>query len=249
MLLDGPAPELSALELALEASSNGRDYGRDYGPGFLESTAQMQPASVINSTITSTITSTINTPAAHRPTSNPPSNSVVIDVKSRQHESSEPRTVFAVPGFVVPLGYAVFAMGLGLTNSVGQSAGSMVCVALSPLLIASLTVHALAVQSWVGGGLLLCAWLGPSVCAAWTLLLAVPYLVVLGVLVAVGSHRLLTSLCLVGLLLSMLMATQTRWVGLDPRWGVTLGGFFLALECVGASVGGGRIVYRIRRDT
>jgi hypothetical protein len=197
-----------------------------------------------------------NPEVANNPHNSSFNSSVVIDVRSRQHQSQEgdlPRTVFAVPGFVVPLGYAVFAIGLGLTNSLAPfaataSISSTVCVALSPLLMGSLTVHALAAQSWVSVGLLLCAWLVPSVCASWTLLLAVPYLVVLGVLVAVGSHRMLTSLCLVGLLLSMLLATQTRWVGLEPRWGITLGGFFLTLECVGASIGGGRIVYRIRRD-
>ena len=183
---------------------------------------------------------------------------VVIDVRARgdpasaQRQASgsaDPQVVLDVPGFAVPLGYALFAVGLGFTNTLDPSAGSAVCVGLSPLLSCSLTVHALGTQSWAGVGLLLCAWLAPSVCATWRLAFALGFFVVLGVLVAASTHRMLASFFLVALLLSILLVTQTRWLGADPRWGVVLGGFFLALECVAASVGGGRVVYRIRRGT
>ena len=70
---------------------------------------------------------------------------------------------------------------------------------------------------------------------------------VLGVLVAAGTRRVASAACLVALLLSMPLALQPQWTGIDRRWGVTVAGFFLALQCVAASVGGGRVVYRIKQ--
>ena len=55
---------------------------------------------------------------------------------------------------------------------------------------------------------------------------------------------MLASGCLVALLLSMPLATHIHWIRIDSRWGVTVGGFFLALECVVASFGSGKIIYR-----
>lgn len=181
-----------------------------------------------------------------------PRRDVVVDVRAcceARPIQLEQQALIEIPGLFVPSGYAFFALALGLTNMLDPGAGGPVCVALSPLPMVCLVIHALGVQSWVAGGLLLCAWLVPSVCFAWRLAFALGFFVLLGVLMAAGTRRMLVSTCLVALLLSMLLATQTRWTGLDSRWGVTLGGFFLALQCVTASFGGGKVVYRIRQVT
>lgn len=104
--------------------------------------------------------------------------------------------VLEVPGFAVPLGYALFALGLGLTNMFDPSVGSPVCVALSPLLSGSLTVNALGTQSWAGVGLVVCAWLVPSVCASWRLHFAMAFFVALGLVMVASTRRIVASLLL-----------------------------------------------------
>jgi hypothetical protein len=179
-----------------------------------------------------------------------PRKDVVIDVRARGEPKPPPvesQSLLEIPGLLVPSGYALFALSLGLTNLISPGSGSAVCVLFSPVPMLCLAIHALGVQPWVGAGLLLCCWTVPFVCAAWNLGYCLVLFVVLGVCVAAGTRRLLSSACLVALLLSMPLALQPQWTGVEQRWGVTVAGFFLALQCVAASAGGGRVVYRIKQ--
>ena len=177
---------------------------------------------------------------------------VVIDVRARyepRQQQGDTQTMLEIPGFVVPGGYSVFAISLCLANMTIPDLSSNVCVALSPVLMICLAIHALGVPVWVSMGLVFCAWFTPAVCAAWRIHYTLCFFVVLGVLMAAGTRRMIASACLFALLMSMPLATQTHWTGLDPRWGLTMGGFFLALECVTASLGSGKIIYRIKHVT
>jgi hypothetical protein len=177
---------------------------------------------------------------------------ITIDVRTRCEPRPPPietQAQLEIPGLLVPAGYAFFALCLGLSNLLSPPSSSVVCVVFSPVPIICLSIHSLSVQPWVGFGLLVCAWLAPFVCSIWRLAFCLVYFVVLGVFVGAGTRRIAASICLVALLLSMPLAINPQWAGLESRWGVTVAGFFLALQCVLASAGGGRVVYRIKQLT
>lgn len=175
---------------------------------------------------------------------------ITIDVRTRCEPRPQPiesQTQLEIPGFLVPAGYSLFALCLGLSNLVNPPSTSGVCVVLSPIPMICLSIHSLSVQPWVGVGLLLCAWIAPFVCSTWQLVFCLVYFVVLGVFVGAGTRKIAPSICLVALLLSMPLAINPKWAGMESRWGVTVAGFFLALQCVLASAGAGRVVYRIKQ--
>ena len=177
---------------------------------------------------------------------------ITIDVRTRcepRPPPTESQTQLEIPGLLVPAGYSLFALCLGLSNLISPPSTSGVCVVLSPVPMICLSIHSLSVQPWVSLGLLLCAWLAPFVCSIWRLVFCLAYFVVLGVFVGAGTRKIVPSICLVALLLSMPLAINPQWAGLESRWGVTVAGFFLALQCVLASAGAGRVVYRIKQLT
>ena len=175
---------------------------------------------------------------------------ITIDVRARcdpRPPPSESQLQLEIPALLVPGGYALFALALGLANLLHPTSASGVCVLSSPAPMACLAIHALGVPTTVGVGLLVCAWFVPFVCSFWRLPLCLIFFVCLGVLVGAGTRRVAVSACLLLLLLSMPLAFNPQWTGLESRWGVTLSGFFLATECVLASFGSGRVVYRIKQ--
>lgn len=177
---------------------------------------------------------------------------ITIDVRARSDPRPPPcesQLQLEIPALLVPGGFALFALALGLVNLLHPSSASGVCVLSSPAPMACLAIHALGVPPSVGVGLLLSAWFVPFVCSFWRLPLCLIFFVCLGVLIGAGTRRVAVSACLLLLLLSMPLAFNPQWTGLESRWGVTLSGFFLALECVLASFGSGRVVYRIKQTT
>lgn len=178
---------------------------------------------------------------------------LIIDVRSKSSEprqQQEAQSVIEIPAFFVPTGFAFFSMALALCNLVNPSLASGVCVGLSPAPMLCLAIHAAGMPMWVALGLMLCGWFLPIVCCTWRLAYCLVFFVVLGIFVAAGTRRpitaMISSVCLVGVLLSLPIATHSQWTGVDSRWGVTVAGFFLALQCISASIGSGRVVYRIK---
>jgi hypothetical protein len=177
---------------------------------------------------------------------------ITIDVRTRCDPAPSPMDTqlqLEVPALLVPAGYAFLALCLALSNLLNPVSTNGVCVLFTPIPMVCLAIHALNVPLSIGVPLLICAWFIPFVCSSWRLSFCLIFFVCLGVLVGAGTRRVSVSVCLVLLLLSMPLAFNPQWTGLESRWGVTLSGFFLALECVLASFGSGRVVYRIKQTT
>ena len=185
-------------------------------------------------------------------------NHLIIDVRARSSDPKLPLEIptaleVVVPAYFVPAGYALFAIALSLCNLVNPDSASGVCVGLSPIPSICLAIHAAGMQTWVALGLAICSWSLPAVCCAWRLAYGLAFIVTLGVFMAAGTRRPLAtavnSVCLLCIILALPLAVHTQWLGVESRWGVTIAGFFLALQCISASASNGKVVYRIRHSS
>ena len=174
---------------------------------------------------------------------------IVIDVRPRGDgkPGMEAQTLLESPAISVPVGYLCFWLAMALCNLLHPRLTHAVCTALSPLPMLCILAHAIGIHpAWVGWGLTLCGWLAPSVCALWSVQYSVGYLVFLVSLAVAGCRRLIPTLCLSVVVACGSLSLQPQWLGLEPKVWMTIAGFFTALACATAYVGGGKIVYRIK---
>ena len=84
-----------------------------------------------------------------------------------KQQQGDIQTTLEIPEFLVPSGYSVFAIGLGLANMIATTMGSGLCVALSPIPMLCLSIHALGVPLWVGLGVGVCTTLVTLCASLW----------------------------------------------------------------------------------
>lgn len=176
---------------------------------------------------------------------------IVIDVRPRgdsnlKQASLETQALLETSAIVVPFGYFAFALALALCNLLRPALTHAVCIALSPLPMLCILAHAVGIQPvWIAWGLVLCGWMAPSVCALWSVIYSVCYLMCLVSFAVAGCMRPLPALCLVAVAICAPLALNPAWTGLEPKLWMTIAVFFSALACATAYVGGGKIVYRV----
>jgi hypothetical protein len=181
---------------------------------------------------------------------------IVIDVRPRGDARGDARlsgevqglqALLETPAIAVPMGYLGFWLALALCNLLHPRLTHAVCIALSPLPMLCILAHAVGIHPvWIGWGLTLCAWLPPSVCALWSVPYSAGYLVCLVALAVAGCRRPAPALCLAVIIACAPLSLNPQWTGLEPKIWMTVLGFFAAMACATAYVGGGKIVCRIK---
>ena len=170
---------------------------------------------------------------------------VIVDVRPRA--PVEAQVVLETPMLAVPLGYFAFCLALALCNLLQPLSARTACVALSPLPMLCILAHAAGVRPvWVGWGVTVCGWLVPSVCALWSVVFGVCYLIGLSVLVVAGCRRPLPGACLLTVIACSGLALNPQWTGLEPKVYITVETFLTALTCASAYLGGGRVACRLK---
>lgn len=140
-----------------------------------------------------------------------------------------------IPGWVLAVGYSLFGLGLALCNLLIPQHTGKVCTGTSPIPLLCLLLQALACKKgrWVGGGLLLAALSLPSACAFWSLYLAIPLVLASSFLVLCSMQRgVFAWVCVSGVCLGLLLPLI-----LEPKWGMTVAGFFLCALCFQSGLG------------
>jgi len=174
---------------------------------------------------------------------------VVIDIRPK----GDAKGVVETPGgwethaITIPLGYFVFCLAIASCNLFWPAFSHAVCTGLSPLLMLCILAHSMSIQPvWIAWGMLICAWLTPSVCVLWSVEYSVLYLVSLVSFAVAGCRRLVPLLCMVVVFGCSPLALNPQWTGLEPKLWITVEVFFSALACATAYTGGGKIFYRIK---
>jgi hypothetical protein len=168
---------------------------------------------------------------------------------------SEP-TGIEVSGWLLAVGYAIFGLSLGLSNLLTPQHTSKVCTGMSPIPLFCLLLQALVCMDidkreirFIGPGcLIISASIIPAACIIWSLYLAVPLMLMLSLSVfyCMLYRAVLPCVCLAGVCLSLLLALPVPIQILEPRWGMTVGIFFLCILCFLAGLGVPRVGIQIK---
>ena len=168
---------------------------------------------------------------------------------------SEP-TGIEVSGWLLAVGYATFGLSLGLCNLLTPQHTSKVCTGMSPIPLLCLLLQALVCMDsdkreiwFIGPGcLIISASILPAACIIWSLYLAVPLMLMLSLSVfyCMRHRAVLPCVCLAGVCLSLLLALPAPIQILEPRWGMTVGIFFLCILCFLAGLGAPRVGIQIK---
>ena len=164
-----------------------------------------------------------------------------------------------VSGWLLAVGYAVFGLSLGLCNLLTPQHTNKVCTGMSPIPFLCLLLQAfMRIESidsdkreilLIGPGcLIISASILPAACIIWSLYLAIPLVLVLSLSVfyCMRHRAVLPCVCLAGVCLSLLLALPAPIQILEPRWGMTVGMFFLCILCFLAGLGAPRVDIQIK---
>lgn len=168
-----------------------------------------------------------------------------------------------IKGWTLSAGYTFFGLSLALCNLISSAYTSRVCVAMSPIPVACLILQALfcmdqtpnhcsyrrSILSPKACCLVVSALLVPTICISWNIYFSVALILFVSISVVYCQKQrgILVWICLLGLCLSLIVATPTHFAKfLDARWGMTVSLFFLGILSFLACVGIGGLELKIR---
>lgn len=182
------------------------------------------------------------------------SGEVKIEIKrvvESQKTCPEEPYVTSISGWLIPLGYILFAAPLALCNLfLKSSVSGSVCILFSPIAMLSLAAHALTLQSSLVGrvGLLGSAWILPFACSAWSLTVTLWYLSIVGISLAMALCKVPALVLSAFLFVCLVSSTPSMVVyhGIDSQWGVFVSAFLVVVLAVSSSLHLTRVTFKIR---
>ncbi len=181
-----------------------------------------------------------------------PSGEITVEIRRTESPIADfpEKAILSISGCFVIAGYVLFSLSLALCNLfLKTSSASPLCILASPVAMLSLTAHAFSMQPLsMGVGLLISAWVLPTVCSMWSTAATLYYIAFLGISLGLAHWRFSGLFFLVPLALFVFLSSTPMVVyhGVESQWGISVSVFLVTLLGVFSSRHLALVKFRLR---